>query len=326
MRSPAYHLRPNKAADRFALLEAIRRLPLLGDGGLEKYTYFSLGGPYLEDFRLLYEYCPEMRMVSIESDEEVYKRQKFNRPFRSLKLVEDNMTSYISRYDPGDKKSVFWLDYTGLDYRCFQDLMSLLEIVAPNSMIKITLRSEPKDYWILSRPNRPKLKKKQAERFRKKFETVMPDASVNPPKVQGELALLLQEMLQIASQKVLPPRASGRSFIPVSSFYYSDGKGMFTLTGIVCNVDKTESVRQAYRDWEFANLDWDAPTKISVPVLSTMERLHLQRLLPTRTRPGSRLRKRLGYLIEDDCNQTEEALEQYAAFHRYSPYFVRGVP
>ena len=147
MSSPAYHLRPNKAADRFALLEAIRRLPLLGDGGLEKYTYFSLGGAYLEDCRLLYEFCPEMRMVSIESDEEIYKRQKFNRPFRTLKLVEEDLTSYISRYDPGDNKSVFWLDYTDLEYRCFQDFMALLETVAPNSMIKITLRSEPRDYW-----------------------------------------------------------------------------------------------------------------------------------------------------------------------------------
>ena len=323
MRSPAYHLRPNKAADRFALLEAIRRLPLLGDGGLEKYTYFSLGGAYLEDCRLLYEFCPEMRMVSIESNGEVYKRQKFNRPFRTLKLVEEDLSSYISRYDPGDKKSVFWLDYTDLDYSCFLNLMALLETVAPNSMIKITLRSEPRDYWTL---NPPELICEKAEEFRMKFEAVMPDASVNPPRAPEKLAFLLQEMLQIASEKVLPPGASGRSFMPVSSFYYSDRTGMFTLTGIVCDVDRTQSVREAYRKWEFANLDWGVPTMISVPVLSTRERLHLQRLLPAKTSPGSELRKQLGYLIEDDLQQTEKALEQYAAFHRYSPYFLRGVP
>ena len=323
MSSPAYHLRPNKAADRFALLEAIRRLPLLGEGGLEKYTYFSLGGAYLEDFRLLYEFCPEMRMVSIESDGEVYKRQKFNLPFRTLKLIEDDLSSYISRYDPGDSKSVFWLDYTGLEYSCFQDFTALLETVASNSMIKITLRSNPRDYWNL---NPPRLKRGQAERFRRKFEAVMPDGSANPPRAPEGLAYLLQEMLQVASEKVLPPSASGRSFVPVSSFYYSDGTWMFTLTGIVCDVDKAQSVRRAFRNWEFANLDWSMPTRISVPVLSTKERLHLQRLLPTKTAPGSRLRKRLGYLIEDDLQQTEDALEQYAAFHRYSPYFVRGVP
>ena len=323
MSSPAYHLRPNKAADRFALLEAIRRLPLLGSGGLEQYTYFSLGGAYLEDFRLLYEFCPEMSMVSIESDGEIYKRQKFNLPFRTLKLVEDDMSSYISRFDPGDNKSVFWLDYTGLEYSCFQDFTALLETVAPNSMIKITLRSEPRQYWVL---NPPSLKKRQAESFKRKFEAVMPDASANPPRAPEDLAFLLQEMLQIASEKVLSPGAAGRSFVPVSSFYYSDGTWMFTLTGLVCDVGKTQSVRRAFRNWEFANLDWGKPTRISIPVLSTKERLHLQRILPTKTAPGNRLRKRLGYLIEDDIQQTENALEQYAAFHRYSPYFVRGVP
>ena len=290
------------------------------------YTYFSLGGPYLEDSRLLYEFCPEMRMVSIESKSEVFKRQKFNLPCRTLKLVKDEVSSFISGYDPGNNKSVFWLDYTGLHYSCFLELMALLETVAPNSMIKITLRSEPGDYWILNPRRPPKLKKKRAETFRKKFEAFMPDASVNPPEEPEGLAFLLLKMLQIASEKVLPPGPSGRSFMPVSSFYYSDGTGMFTLTGIVCDVDKTESVRQAYRKWEFANLDWDVPTKISVPVLSIKERLHLQRLLPAKTNPGSELLKELGYLIEDDLQQTEEALEQYATFHRYSPYFLKGVP
>lgn len=323
MRSPAYHLRPNKAADRFALLEAIRRLPLLGDGGLENYTYFSLGGPYLEDCRLLYEFCPEMRMVSIESNGEVYKRQKFNRPCRTLKLVEEDLTTFISRYDPDDNKSVFWLDYTGLEYSCFEDFMALLETVAPNSMIKVTLQSEPEDYWTL---DSSELIEEKAEDFRQEFGAVIPDASVHPPRAPGELASLLQEMLQIASEKVLSPRASGKSFMPVSSFFYSDGTWMFTLTGIVCEVDKTQSVRQAFKNWEFANLDWCSPTEISVPVLSTKERLHLQTLLPTKTKPGSRLRKRLGYLIEGNCELTEQALEQYAAFHRYSPYFLRGAP
>ena len=323
MTSPAYHLRPNKAADRFALLEAIRRLPMLGGGGLENYTYFSLGGPYLEDFRLLYEFCPEMSMISIEDNSEICKRQKFNLPFRTLKLIEEDMSSYIRRYDPGDNKSVFWLDYTRLEYSYFQDFEALLETMASDSMIKITLRADPRDYWIL-KPTR--LKKKQAQRFKKKFERVMPDSSVNPPRSPEKLAYLLQEMLQIVSQKVFPPTASSRSFVPVSSFYYSDGVWMFTLTGIVCDNDGICDVKRVFRNWDFANLEWDLPTRIAVPVLSTKERLHLQGLLPIKNNPGSRLRKQLGYLIEDDLHETENALTQYAAFHRYSPYFMRGVP
>ena len=327
MSPPAYHLRPNKAADRFALLEAIRRLPLLKAGGLEEYTYFGLGGPYLEDFRRLYEFCPEMHMVSIENDSEVYKRQKFNLPFRTLELIQEDLSSFINRHDPGDAKSIFWLDYTNLDYSCFQDFMTLLGTVAEHSMIKITLRSEPKDYWHLNTSVR---KKGQAEKFRNEFGQILPEPSDSPPRSLEKFAYLLQEMLQIASQQILPPAAYARTFIPVSSFYYSDGTWMFTLTGIVGHIGGEDRVKRAYKNWEFANLEWKRPTRISVPVLSTKERLHLQDLLPTetaiRTAPGQELHKRLGYLIEYDQKRTEEALEQYAAFHRYSPYFMRGIP
>jgi hypothetical protein len=283
-----------------------------------------MGGPYMEDFRLLYEFCPEMQMVSIENNSETYKRQEFNLPFRTLNLIEDDMSSFIGRYNPGDHKSVFWLDYTSLAYACFQDFAALLEIVAVNSMIKITVRSDPREYWHARPAVRPN--KKKAEQFRRTFEAVMPDASINPPRAPEKLACLIQDMLQIASEKALPSGASGNSFVPVSSFYYSDGTWMLTLTGIVCDSDKIKAVERAFVNWEFANLYWNMPTRISIPVLSTKERLHLQRLLPSETASGCRLRECLGYQIEDDQQQSEEALEQYAAFHRYSPYFVRGMP
>ena len=47
-----YRLRPNKAVDRELFLSLLMRLtPKLG---LEKYHYVGLGGPFLEDFRLLH--------------------------------------------------------------------------------------------------------------------------------------------------------------------------------------------------------------------------------------------------------------------------------
>lgn len=323
MNSPPYHLRPNKAADRFALLEAIKRLQLLGDGGLEKYTYYGMGGPYLEDFRLLYEFFPEICMVSIEENDEVYKRQEFHRPFRTLRITRDDLSSFISLNDLGQKKSIFWLDYTDLKYRCFQDFINLLGAVTENSMIKITLQSDPKRFWDLAKNS---LRNGQPEKFQQEFRKVLPNSSDIPPKLVEEFAFLLQEMLRIASQKALQPGASHRIFMPVSSFYYSDSMGMFTLTGIVCNTDQKGSVESAFDSWEFANLEWEPPTRISVPVLSTKERLHLQGLLPAKEAQGNELRERLGYMIEDSLGATEKALEQYAAFHRHSPFFMRGTP
>lgn len=319
MSHPPYHLRPNKAVDRFMFLEAIRRLEKLGD--LSEYTYYGFGGPYLEDFRLLYDLCPEIEMVSIEKDEETLKRQKFHLPCGKIHLKNEPFNSFLAEYQANDKKSIFWLDYVGLKYQYFDDFMLLLGKVAADSMVKITLRAEHRDYIDAD-------KRKQTEKsntFRKEFGAVMPDPSADPPKKFTRFACFLQEMAQVAAQKALPA-AMPLMFLPVSSFYYSDGTGMFTLTGVVCQREEVARVRGAFQTWRFANLDWQSPRHINVPVLSTKERLLLQCHLPCSENAGRALCKALGYLIENDRKTAESKLEQYADFHRYSPYFMRAVP
>lgn len=324
MNAPAYHLRPNKAADRFAFIDAINLLARTSNTGLKEYTYFGLGGPYLEDFRLLYEFCTEINMVSFEIDPEVYNRQLFHRPNRKLKLRNEDIKSFINLYQSNNERSVFWLDYTRLEYEYFQDFETLLGAVAEFSMVKISLRADNRDYWQL-RPE-PQPRKNKIQKFRDDFADFLPKPEDAPSSVPGEFAELIQNMLRIASQEALDPLSTNMTFVPVTSFYYADGGGMFTLTGVVCDRANSSRVRDAFSDWNFANLSWAAPRRISVPILSTQERLHLQRLLPTTKNVGKRLRKRLGYLIEANVEETEDALEQYAAFHRYSPYFIRGVP
>ncbi len=319
MKHPAYQLRPNKAVDRLAFMEAIRRLEKLAD--LSEYTYYSLGGPYLEDFRLLYEFCPEIRMVSIEENDETLKRQKFHLPCGTIRLEKAEFKSFLARYAPHDERSIFWLDYTRLEYGNFEDFMALLGKVAEDSMIKVTLRAKPSDYIDKSQ----EAPGSGTERFRRQFGAVMPDPSADPPREPKDYACLLQDMLQVAAQKALPS-AMLLTFQPVSSFYYSDGTEMLTLTGIVCLRGKEKKIKRAFQKWQFANLSWREPRRIDVPVLSTRERLHLQEFLPCRHGKERSLRKALGYLIDDDKRRSEAKLRQYADFHRYYPYFIRAAP
>ena len=318
MRHPPYHLRPNKAVDRLFLFEAIRYLDKLADLG--QYTYYSLGGPYLEDFRLLYELYPEIKMESIESNKETLKRQEFHRPCVNMGLSRATFKSFIASYDPMDEKSIFWLDYTGLEYGNFEDFMVLLAKVAEQSMIKITLRSQPSDF-----SDKPGEIGVEAERFRRQFGAIMPDPVADPPHAQKDFAYLLQKMLQVASQKALPS-STPLMFLPISSFYYSDGAGMFTLTGVVCRREREDKTRDTFKRLHFSNFDWTEPRRIDVPVLSTKERLHLQRLLPCSRNAGRTLLQELGYLVDDNESKTEAQLEQYAQFHRYYPFFMEGVP
>ena len=196
MKHPAYHLRPNKMAERFVFIEAIRRLERLSSGGLADYTYHGLGGPYLEDFRLLYEFCPDIGMVSIENDGETYKRQDFHLPCSKIQLINNDMASFIANYNPGNMKSVFWLDYTGLEYSCFDEFKALLGLVVEESMVKVTLRCEPRNYGAIG--NR-RIRRQKADEFRAKFGNVMPVPSANPPSRLENFANFLQGMLRLAA-------------------------------------------------------------------------------------------------------------------------------
>lgn len=323
MRHPAYHLRPNKTAERFAFIEAIRRLEHLSAEGLSDYTYFGLGGPYLEDFRLLYESCPTISMVSIEANCETFRRQRFHLPSSNVRLVNSDVSSFISQFDPNSTKSIFWLDYTDLEYRNFEEFESLLNLVEEMSMIKVTLRCNPDDLHAIPNENR---RRRKIEEFHTVFESIMPPNISHLPRNLVGFAGLLQEMLRITSEQALQPSVTALVYVPVSSFYYRDTAGMFTLTGVVCKNKNKKDVELAYQDWPFAKSGWDTPKLINVPMLSTKERLHLQRMLPSTSAVGPILLQALGYLIEDDVPKSMSTLEQYADFHRYSPYVMRAVP
>lgn len=321
MTVPAYHLRANKAVDRFAFIEAIRRLARLDGRGLKGYTYHGLGGPYLEDFRLLYDFYPKIGMVSIENDGETLKRQKFHLPCSSLKLVRGTVSDFLNSYNPGRTKSIFWLDYTELERECFDNFQGLLGMVAPDSMIKVTLPADPDDLLTPSKRRSPE----QIDEFYRAFNYLIPDPSKDPPRDPKRFAGLLKEMVQIAAEEALPAPTGDRRFVPVSSFYYSDGRPMFTLAGVVCRGDREAKLREAFADWEHASLTWEeSPKQINMPILSTKERLSLQESLPLKT-SAKALRDILGYVVDPDPKM-KNALEQYAIFHRYEPYFLRGVP
>lgn len=325
MRTPPYHLRKNKAADRFALVEVIRRLPKLGIDPAD-ITYYGFGGPYLEDMRLIYEFCPEIKMVSIEEDKEVFSRQLFHLPCGNMKLENSSMESFLATFEPNDRISVFWLDYTKLEYSYFQDFKSLLTKLVQGSTIKITLRAHPSDYWYINKTGK-KEKDWAIKKFRAKFEDLLPHSDVVPDWRSQEFAFLLKQMLQIGVQEVLSAEYSELTFYPISSFYYSDGSWMFTLTGIIWPRNHLKDLEKVFGNWELANLSWtDKPIKIDLPDLSIKERLHLQECLPCDKDDVNVLCKKLGYLIEDDEKMTEDSLAQYAAFHRYFPYFLRGTP
>jgi hypothetical protein len=314
VRHPPYPLRPNKAIDRYMLVEALKLVGRPAD--LRAYTYYSFGGPFLDDLKLLHDHFPDIHMISFELDEQTFRRQRFHLPCSRVSLRKQEFGSFLAQNEVRTNKSVFWLDYTGLEFADVEQFSELLQRVADRSVVKITLRAEVSDFVV----------KDAAEEFRRKFERVLPDPSTLPPATSSQLAALIQTMLQIAAEQSLPT-ASGQVFQPIYSAYYSDKTGMFSLCGIVCARRDRGEIRSMFRTHPFANLDWQPPLLLDAPFLSTKERLRLQRHLPCRPKTaGKRLTKALGYWIDDTEVMSESRLREYAAFYRYYPYFIRAVP
>ena len=305
MKHPPYHLRVNKAIDRFLLVEILDILRKHCE--ISDYTYYGFGGPFLEDCRLIHNRCPEIPIVSIEKNVETFKRQKFHRFSKNLDLRNEDFASFLAHFSSSGRE-VVWLDYTDLKFGHFDEFMSLLGKVSENSVVKITIRAEPDN--------------KNWEGFQQEYGQILPP-SIQQTDIERPLPFvkLLQEMLKIAAQQALPP--SGESVFQIlNSSHYSDQTQMLSVTGIVCNKNEVSEIQQWFKGWEFRNLKWAPPHKIDVPVLSIKERLHLEKSLPTTKKTGLSLSRALGYKI-DTGKEHIEKLKQYEEFYQYYPYFAR---
>ena len=327
MNAPAYHLRPNKAVDRFLLVESLKRLEKAQK--LSDFTYFGLGGPYLEDFRSLHENFENIHMVSIEKNREVFQRQKFHRPFSTLELLHVDLFDFINAYEAGEKKAVFWLDYTDLKYCNLEYFGLLMKKVPINSILKISLRAEAEDYFDCNRCvnsdcqcNRHGANR---SRFREEFGELMPRPDSDPPRREEMYVKLIQDLVRLSTVRALIGEPD-LVFQPINSFYYRDSVGILTVTGVVCFRTEICRYRDVFDGWEFANLDWSEPKRIRIPVLSTKERLKLQPRLPNHGPVGKTLHRELGYLISGSKRSTRRQLENYSEFHLYYPYLIRGIP
>jgi hypothetical protein len=317
IKHPFYPLRKNKAVERLIFIDAIRRLENT-TGELSGYTYYGMGGPFLEDFRIMHEFFPYLDMVSIEGNEETYKRQKFHRPCstKKLKLKRNYSDSFIASQLPVEKKFIFWLDYTGFELSHIEDFVSLVSKAPKNSMIKITVEADVQKYY--------KDGSKQDE-FYRIFDRYLLGLPGGFPLDSESFSRLILEMLKIAAQEALPASFSN-VFQPISSFYYADGANMLTLTGLICDRNGDVTIPEAFKTWDRVNLGWDTPKEINLPDLSPKERLGLQKKFPCNSSYGEKILRSLGYLIDDDRDATLSKLEQYADFYRYYPYFMKAIP
>jgi hypothetical protein len=309
--TPAYNLRVGKAADRLLLRDLLARTASLLD--LADYRYVGLGGPFLEDFRLIHDAFPMMKLSSVERKEHVWRRQKFHRPSRYLELHHCGIDHYFANLHDDSERVVLWLDYTGLNHNLLKEVWGVIPRLSAGSILRVTLRAEGAEETGLEE------RKKWAQET---FGSYLPDDfttdELDTPEFPKVLLRAVRKMIENATAN-LPDI----DFQLVNAVYYDDGTQMMTITGLLADSEQRREMRRVLQNWEFKNFNWTKPFSLALPALSLKERFTLEPLLPSRRGTGKALYQKLGYSIEDSKTESLTALDNYRRLSEAYPRFAR---
>lgn len=320
----AYSLRPSKAVERNLFIELLSRVGRYTN--ISDYSYFSLGGPFLEDFKLVHAALRISKLTCIEENLEVVKRQRFNAPVSGMAFFEGSVNEFLARFFPESACAV-WLDYASprqIDQQ-LTEFSNLLQKLSPGDVFKITLNANSSALAAKNDGESPEiLWQRQLEKFKARVPRYAPSGlTAEDMKASTYPSTLVRAIHRAFEVSRLP-----RDIViqPLASFVYNDTHQMLTFTGIVLSHHEVEAFFEKTRlkHWPHASLNWsDTPKSISVPDLSLRERLRMESMMPKAS--ADDLVAELGYQIADNQHVTREMLDSFKQYYRLLPQYSRVV-
>lgn len=322
-----YRLRPNKAVDRELFLAMLDRLtPRLP---LRKYHYIGLGGPFLEDFRLVHARLGITRMTSVEDEEETHKRQKFNRPIRSIECVHSTLEEYLDDEYLKDPV-IIWFDYTkprNVREQIERFARSIGEVPL-GSILRITLNANPTS---LGEPDSnelsvdleeppipedaklPTIHEWRLKRFRDRMGPLFPAGHPASEMTHKQFGHTILQVLKLAVERTAMSHTQ-RNVAWGLATHYADGQPMVTATLVVCSATDSSKppVMDLLNEWEFASTP-DTPHRLDLPDLSSLERLTMESNLPSSP---------LAYRLPKS-DMGVDPIATFRKFYRFYPHFSR---
>lgn len=322
--SVAYRLRPNKAVDRELFLSLLGRLSARLQ--LEQYSYVGLGGPFLEDFRLIHARIGIDTLICVESEEAVHRRQTFNRPIESMQCVHSKLEDYLEATE-FDSPVVLWLDFT-----MPRTVVSQIETFARQtcelplySIVRITLNANPTS---LGKPpagqtavtlpgedNKTSGGETELEwrlaRFKERLGGSAPSGLPPDAMTHRNFGPSLLEALRLCAVREILDHPE-RKLIWALATHYSDGQAMVTATAVIVP-DGDQEVQTIVESWPYFSTPKE-PLRLDVPALSTIERLTMESM--------ANPKERMDYdLPMSDIG--EDPFEAFKRFYRVYPHFAR---
>lgn len=319
---PFYHLRPNKSIDRSLFIQT-----LLGLGkvlSISDYKYTGFGSYLFDDFKLLHNVLNISSMISLERGLMEFERAEFNKPLGCIELVNEDSSAYLSNLSIDDgEKNIFWLDYVTPNElgTNLSDYATLLNLLSPNDIVRITLNANPDSLGKSSDPDRL-----QEVRLNQLKERVDPAYIFNDISqkdvIKKNYPVTLLKILKMATMQRFSIGYGSKFLLPLFSSVYADGQQMVTFTGIILDSKEQEDkIKEALAGYPHNNFAWDEPVRIEIPALSIREIAELNRLLPAQhdkeRDPQDLLMHNFPFLFSG----SQGALESYLSFYKYYPNY-----
>lgn len=336
--SPPYRLRPNKAVDRELFLSLLMHLS--SKLGLERYHYVGLGGPFLEDFRLLHSRIgigrkrggrTVGRLTCVESEAEVHKRQRFNRPVPSIKCVHSTLEKFLDQ-TTFTTPAIVWFDYTAPREIAsqIQRFAATVGNVPVRSVIRVTLNADPSSLGeppsgknlsvevdgdvSADRAQKPTKAEWRFRRFKERLGTLVPSDITTDAMTFKKYGPTLLQVLRLAVEKQALSFAD-RRIVWALATHYADGQAMATAALVVCHRDDSV-IEKFVKGWEFYATP-DAPHRIELPALSSLERLTME--------SNNHARRKLGFDLAKvvESRLGVDPFEVFKKYYRLYPHFSR---
>lgn len=328
-----YHLRPNKYVDRQLFINLLSRIDRIRS--MSGYVYISMGGKFLEDHRAIHLALDIEKMYSFDLDQNTVNRQNFNKPFEKIecfcKSSEDfvnDFSNFAGTFSLGTN-FIVWLDYTDPGQRLtqLQEFARLIEYAQAFDIVRITVNAT---ISTLGAEGRLPAGFANVRDWRLAcYRSQLSDFAGTPQADymrQSSFPTILAHSVGLAAKKAA--RATRNLVVrPLAVFSYSDGPHtMLTSTGIVLPRAAADAFmeNEALKVWPHLVMDWDQVARIDVPDLSIVEKVHVDRLLLSKS--DGEIHDSLGFSFDNDTTTSIAKLTQYRIHYKLYPHFMRVLP
>lgn len=268
-----FSIRQNKAIERAIAFDALADgQRYLGDDPI----YVGLGSVWFRDFQMAHRLLNINTMISIESDDEIYRRAEFNRPFNNIEVIHgltyDVIPQLLQQDDLRERPWIVWLDYDStMNQERLEELTSLVTDLADGSALLVTFNAQLSQY---------------ANDTDRRYHVLVdlfgednvPDASdLDSLKGYGFMRTMANCVLNHLSGFAIHQGRSGQ-FVRAIRVLYEDSTKMITVGGFLPSSNNLDACRAMV-----ASIDWCGleDSVIKAQPLTLREMQALWQLLPS---------------------------------------------